>query len=327
MSTSPTSTRERALAWQAAAWFHRRDRIVLDLQVRQRLELRELADATGVSDRARACVEHEARGQGEPPRRGAARRPAPARVPRAPGVPEHAFDPRVTMRRFAPTSIVARAARKARLELPAATDLVASIPGEAEPAELRGEALERVHLVLRELEASAGGVTQVLVPVPDAPDDGADRGGDEEVDEPAPDLGGEYEFDDYDDVVLELTPPPVPLTATGSPGRCSPSGDGSSPSWPRSSRVSWRWPWRSTGAASDQVRTGCWRRPRASRRPGRHRRRPRPSRPSRWRPPHRTPRPLRWRAWPGAMRASGRRSRPPTCSSPCPTTGRWRAST
>ena len=139
-------------------------------------------------------------------------------------VPEHALDPRVTMRRVTAHVERCHRCRSARRELPAATELIASVPAEQEPRELRDDALERVDLVLRALETPADTVA-----------DGDDPVGygtlalvDEDEDADALDeLDAAVDDDDddgtgaggsgYYDVVAELTPPPVPLGRSGFP--------------------------------------------------------------------------------------------------------------
>jgi DNA-directed RNA polymerase specialized sigma24 family protein len=227
----PLTTRARRLAWEAVAWFPRRDRIVLDLHLRQRCARRELADATGLS----VPHSHSVVGRLESEANrliGALLVGRLARECRAlRHVAEHAFDPRVTMRRLAHHVDRCSRCQKARAELPAATDLIASVHREAEPPELRGEALERVHLVLRELESESETARQAIAVVPD-PVPEADASGDDlgpaasgEADERTDtvfagdegDTDEPFEFDDYD-LVLELTPPPIPLRRDGFPG-------------------------------------------------------------------------------------------------------------
>ncbi len=226
---APLLTRARALAWEAISWFPRRDRILLDLHVRQRLERGDLADAIGAS----------------PPHALSRASRLEARTNRLVGailvahlardcselvhVPVHAYDPRVTMRRYTHHVDRCRACSTARLELPSATELVASIPADPEPPELRGEALERVHLVLRELEVSTAELSDepfgdpVLAPVPTGPtplDDPVGASGFEPSEYDAPleeQIDDDLGYGGYD-LILELTPPPVPLERDGFPG-------------------------------------------------------------------------------------------------------------
>jgi DNA-directed RNA polymerase specialized sigma24 family protein len=206
----PLTVRARAVTWEAAAWFPRRERILLDLHLRQRLERQELADAIG------ATIPHAIKLASIVDARmnrlvGAllVARFAPDCVD-LPAEDEHAFDPRVTMRRYAHHVDRCPRCSAAELELPAATELLASVPAEAEPPELRDEALERVHVMLRALESpgtmapASASAEERRAPVSDL-DDADDL-----------DAFDDYEDDSYD-VVFELTPPPVPLRRNGFP--------------------------------------------------------------------------------------------------------------
>ncbi len=221
----PTETRARALAWEAVSWFDRRERILLDLSLRQGIEGTDLAAATGTSvaharklattigakaDRMIGAWIVARTGSG---------------CPELEQVPEHALDPRVTMRRVAAHVERCHRCRSARRELPLATELIASVPAEQEPRELRDDALERVDLVLRALEAPADTVadgddpvgygTLVLVDEDEDADalDELDAAIDDDDDVDGVGAAGTG----YYDVVAQLTPPPVPLGRSGFP--------------------------------------------------------------------------------------------------------------
>jgi DNA-directed RNA polymerase specialized sigma24 family protein len=217
----PTEARARALAWEAVSWFDRRERILLDLSLRQGLEGTDLAAATGTSvahaRKLAATVGAKADrmiGAWIVARTGSG-------CPELEQVPEHALDPRVTMRRVTAHVERCHRCRRARRELPAATTLIASVPAEREPRELRNDALERVDLVLRALESPAdtagdddtvGYGTLALV---DEDDGLADEFDDVLADDANDGTGAAGPG--YYDVIAELTPPPVPLGRSGFP--------------------------------------------------------------------------------------------------------------
>ena len=231
----PTEARNRALAWEAVSWFDRRERILLDLSLRQGLDGTGLAAATGTSvahaRKLAASVGRKADrmiGAWLVARTGTG-------CPQLEQVPEHALDPRITMRRVTQHVDRCHRCRSARRELPHATELIASVPAEREPRELRDDALERVDLVLRALEAPtadaltgddddpAGYGTLALVDEDDdeleglVADDASDGTDDEE------DGAGFY------DVVTELTPPPASSATRPSSSSSSSSTSASVP--------------------------------------------------------------------------------------------------
>lgn len=229
----PLPARARAIAWEAGAWFPRRERIVLDLHLRQRLRRQDLADAIGASI-AHATALSSALEEKLDRLVGAllVARLAPE-CPELTIFAEHAFDPRVTMRRFAHHVDRCPRCSAARCDLPLPTELIASVPAESEPAELRGEALEGVHVMLRALESSDGkssadepapGLALISDPFEELDDfdDLDENPEDEQYDEVASDEVDYQDAEDDYDVVSELTPPPVPLRKNGFPNALFP---------------------------------------------------------------------------------------------------------
>ena len=175
-------------------------------------------------------------------------------------MPEHALDPRVTMRRVTAHVERCHRCRSARRELPAATELIASVPAEQEPRELRDDALERVDLVLRDARddppsGRAEGDDPVgygtLALVDEDEDADASSTSSTRPSTTMTTTGRELAAAATTTQSLELTPPPVPLGRSGFPQSLFP-GTPAARDRPGGARrrVWWRWRWRSTGAAA-----------------------------------------------------------------------------
>jgi DNA-directed RNA polymerase specialized sigma24 family protein len=240
---SATSDGAGAIVWEAASWFPGKDRILLDLHARQPLDNRALAETLGVSpSHADALVRDLDEKMG---RRLSALLVARLARPDCEHMKklianENDSHPDTWLRRVAMHVDVCRTCVRGREDQPNPIRLIAEVPAEPAPPEVRDEVLDRVDLlwsVLGPPEWTAAVLGQPPVDLPPDPlldTDGTDETGpsgetqenlvDDDT-EPVPIESiatvsqaelAEQEYDAYDEVE-SLVPPPPRLRRNGFP--------------------------------------------------------------------------------------------------------------
>ena len=185
-----------AIVWEAASWLPGKDRVLLDLHARQPLDNQELADTLGVSPPHAAALvrDLDEKLERELSALLIARlaRPDCARMKNL-IQSEDETHPDKWLRRVAAHVDVCRTCSPLRVEQPKAIPLIAAVPAEPAPPEVRDEVLDRVDLLWSVLGPPEWTAAVLGHPEPALPDDARVRVADatptadapEELDAPA----------------------------------------------------------------------------------------------------------------------------------------------
>jgi len=217
-SGGATSDGAGAIVWEAASWFPGKDRVLLDLHARQPLDNRALADVLGVSPpHADALVRDlDERLERQLSALLVARlaRPACERLKKL-IAREDTAHPDKWLRHVAAHVDVCHTCSPLRREQPNAIQLIAEVPAESAPPEVRDEVLDRVDLLWSLLGPPEWTAAVLGQPAPDLPDN-ATHGADEPAaavagtDPPEAPVEPGSAIDEATDatVPVDITPPP-----------------------------------------------------------------------------------------------------------------------
>jgi hypothetical protein len=174
-----------AIVWEAASWLRAKDRVLLDLHARQPLPNQALADTLGVSPPHAAALVRDLDEKLERQLRAllVARlaRPDCERVKHL-VASEDKTHPNKWLQHVAAHVDVCRICSPLREEQPSAIRLLAEVPAEPAPPEVRDEVLDRVDLlwsVLGPPEWTAAVLGRPALDLPDSPSEDATEGGGE----------------------------------------------------------------------------------------------------------------------------------------------------
>ena len=172
-----------AIVWEAASWLPRKDRVLLDLHARQSLDNQGLADALGVSPPHAAALVRDLDEKLER-QLGAllvARlaRPSCERMKNLIATEDETHPDR-WLRHVAVHVDGCRICSPLRAEQPSAIRLIAEVPAEPAPREVRDEVIDRVDLLWSMLGPPEWTAAVLGEPAPELPDD-ATRGGTDEA--------------------------------------------------------------------------------------------------------------------------------------------------
>ena len=208
-----TSDSAGAIVWEAASWFPGKDRILLDLHARQPLDNQALAETLGVS----------------PPHAAALVRDLEEKVDRQLGAllvarlarpdcermktliaTEDETRPDQWLRRVATHVDVCRTCSPLREGQPDAIRLIAEVPGEVAPPEVRDEVLDRVDLLWSMLGPPEWTAAVLGQPAPELPDAAPEGAG-----EPAPTEAAAADDAGEPTEPVDITPVPVAAESAG----------------------------------------------------------------------------------------------------------------
>jgi hypothetical protein len=202
---SASSDGAGAIVWEAASWFSGKDRILLDLHARQPLDNRALAETLGVSPpHAAALVRDLDEKLGRLLSALLVARLAHPACGNLNKLIENEDDshPDTWLRRIAAHVDVCRTCSRERESLPAPIELIAGVPAEPAPPEVRDEVLDRVDLLWSvlgppEWTAAVLGEPPVDVPPDAATDPSTDYADDAGHIDPPPDPPDQDETDPF----------------------------------------------------------------------------------------------------------------------------------
>jgi hypothetical protein len=231
-----------AIAWEAASWLRQKDRVLLDLHARQPLPNQALADTLGVSPPHAAALVRDLDEKLERQLRAllVARlaRPDCERMKHL-VASEDKTHPNKWLRHVAAHVDVCRICSPLREEQPSAIRLIAEVPAEPAPPEVRDEVLDRVDLLWSVLGPPEWTATVLGQPAPDLPDgsseDATGGGGEpapaaaesEPLDAPAEAAAADdtVEAAADDDTVEEADEPTAPVDITPVPASREGAGE------------------------------------------------------------------------------------------------------